>query len=247
MEKQDKKPLIQVLERAFDVLELLARENRALRATDIAEHLELSLNTAHNLIRTLYNRGYLAQEANRLYSLGPQCFYLGSFADRWGRLREAALPVIRELSGQTGELSFVGVIENRKLFCVALTEGEDDVTVSPRQRWAEELHDTASGRLLLAFLPETEQRRIIDKYAAKTDPAALADECHAIRDRQYAAIFNGPPRPMTALAVPIRNREGQVIAALGQTCSGAAVDIPAHAEVLNRFAARIAARLRSGK
>ena len=85
-----KKPLIQVLERAFDILEMLGRTKRAYRSSEIAAELNLSQQTVNNLLRTLYERGYLSQTERREYRLGGQCFYLGACADRWQELRKEA-------------------------------------------------------------------------------------------------------------------------------------------------------------
>ena len=85
---QTKKPLIQVLERAFDILEMLARNGKTFRSSEIAAELNLSQQTVNNLLRTLYERGYLSQNERREYRLGGQCFYLGACADRWQELRK---------------------------------------------------------------------------------------------------------------------------------------------------------------
>ena len=94
----EKKPLIQVLDRALDLMEMLARSKTPLRATDIAREMGLSLQSANNLLRALYLRGYLSQDESRSYRLGPQCLYLGSFADRWSELRAAVAPALAELT-----------------------------------------------------------------------------------------------------------------------------------------------------
>jgi IclR family acetate operon transcriptional repressor len=222
--KTEKKPLIQVLEKALDMMEFLARENRPLRATDIAENMGLSLSRAHNLIRSLYGRGYLSQDQNRMYSLGPQCFYLGSFADKWGPLRTAAEPVIKELSEKTGDLSFLGVIENRRLFCVSLAQGTGAVTVSPPQTWAEELHSNASGKVLLAALGKKELRAIISCLRLRaragktiTDPETLIRDCEKTAARGFGLTKDEAKDGVAALAAPVRDKDGRIIAALGQS------------------------------
>ena len=120
----EKKPLIQVLDRALDLMEMLARAKKPLRATDIAREMGLSLQSANNLLRALYLRGYLSQDGSRSYRLGPQCLYLGSFADRWSELRAKLAPPLTELTRKTGLSGFAGIIENDRLLCVALVPAE---------------------------------------------------------------------------------------------------------------------------
>ncbi len=216
--EQTGKPLIQVLERAFDILEMLARRDTPMRATDIANELGLSLQTTGNLLRTLYERGYLSQDAKRFYRLGGQCFYLGSYADRWKELRKAADRAIPELCKTTGLLVFVGVIESDKLFCISLRrENEID---PPSQKWADELHSTASGRLLLAGLSPEERKKLLARTLRKktrktiTDPDQLERICATIRKQGFAEIHGESVDQIHSIAVPIRNRDGEIIAAL---------------------------------
>ena len=111
-----KKPLIQVLERAFDILEMLGRTKRAYRSSEIAAELNLSQQTVNNLLRTLYERGYLSQTERREYRLGGQCFYLGACADRWQELRKETGKVLPELRKETGLTVFAGVLEILRFF-----------------------------------------------------------------------------------------------------------------------------------
>lgn len=80
----------------------------------------VGLQTLNNQLRTLYLRGYLSQDASRCYRLGPQCFYLGSFADRWSGLRSAVVEPLGRLVRETGLAGFAGVVENDKMLAVAL-------------------------------------------------------------------------------------------------------------------------------
>ncbi len=213
-----KKPLIQVLERAFDILEMLARGNAPMRATDIAAELGLSIQTVGNLLRTLYERGYLSQDAKRFYRLGGQCFYLGSYADRWKDLRKAADRVIPELRRETGLLVFIGVIESDKLFCITLDNGNEPGP--PSQRWADELHSTACGRLLLAGLSAEDRKKLLARTLRKktrrtiTDPDRLEQICRTIQKQGFAEVHGESVERIRSIAVPIRNREGEIIAAL---------------------------------
>jgi len=73
---EPRKTLIQSLDRALDILEIVRDGAGSLRSSDIAERAGLGVATAHNIIRSLYQRGYLAQDENSRYLLGPECFRL---------------------------------------------------------------------------------------------------------------------------------------------------------------------------
>ncbi len=213
-----KKPLIQVLERAFDILEMLGRTKRAYRSSEIAAELNLSQQTVNNLLRTLYERGYLSQTERREYRLGGQCFYLGACADRWQELRKETGKVLPELRKETGLTVFAGVLENDRLFCVAMNNWKPDRIP---QDWTEELHSTASGRILLSALSEIERNKLFARGRRKkmtpatvVDPGELERICRQTAKDGYAEI-RGQSRPeVCSLAVPVRDRAGKVIAAL---------------------------------
>lgn len=215
---QTKKPLIQVLERAFDILEMLARNGKTFRSSEIAAELNLSQQTVNNLLRTLYERGYLSQNERREYRLGGQCFYLGACADRWQELRKQTGKILPALRKETGLTVFVGVLENDRLFCVAMNDLTPDRIA---QNWTEELHSTASGQILLSALSAIERKKLFARgRRKKMTPAtvvnadALEKLCRRIGEEGYAEI-RGQSRPaVCSIAVPVRDTAGRVAAAL---------------------------------
>jgi IclR family acetate operon transcriptional repressor len=218
----EKKPLIQVVDRAFDILELLADTQDGLSSGEIALRVGVSLQSANNLVRTLYRRGYLAQVAGRRYRLGSQCFYLGSFADRWGGMRDAAAEPLRELVEKSHLTGFVGVIENDRLLCVAMLNPGETSVRQPPQLWADELHCTASGRVLLAALSGRERKRFLARVSRRqkteatvVEAAALESSCEAVRQAGFAELVHESRPDTSSLAVPLHDVSGHVVAALG--------------------------------
>src|SRR5215470_2586422 len=91
---------VQSIERAFDLLEMLADADSALGLSDLAASSGLPLPTVHRLMRTLANRGYVRQEASRRYTLGSRLIRLGDTSSRalgaW--LRPFLAQLVRETS-----------------------------------------------------------------------------------------------------------------------------------------------------
>src|SRR5579863_9389595 len=73
---------VQSIERAFDLLEMLADAGGALGLSELASTSGLPLPTVHRLMRTLVNRGYVRQEASRRYTLGSRLIRLGDTSSR---------------------------------------------------------------------------------------------------------------------------------------------------------------------
>lgn len=218
--------MIQVVERTFDILELLASKKSALSNTEIAAKMEISLQAANNLLRTIYKRGYISQDESRNYRLGTQCFYLGSFADRWGYIRERVVEPLRQLVEESSFTGFVGVIENDRLLCVATMNPKEKKLKTPSQNWWDELHSTACGRVLLASLPEKKRAKIFSRTTRKkltdstiVDINALEKICIKIAQDGYSEVRDESRAGASSLAIPLRDVSGKVFSGISISAS----------------------------
>ena len=103
------KTLIQSVDRAIEILEIVRDADGPVRAAMIAHEMELPLKTAHNLIRSLLQHGYLVQNEEKSYQLGPECFLLadqakGPFSQLGRQVGDAVL----ELHRKSGMAAFFG-------------------------------------------------------------------------------------------------------------------------------------------
>jgi DNA-binding IclR family transcriptional regulator len=251
MKTENKKPLIQSVERALDILEELEKSSENLRSIDIAEKLGLNSNTASNLIRTLYDRGYLAQDENRRYKLGAGCWRLGKSADKWADIREKALPGMREISAKTGESTFLGALENFRLICVEMVEGNGAIRVSNEQYWNDKAHCSASGKVLLALMSEKEKGLFFKKQKLTpytkntlTDENSLRKVFIKINETGFAECRDEASEEVSAVAVPVYDKNGKAVASIGQSfpsyfVDSGKIDIKERAEFLMEAAGKI--------
>jgi len=222
--KVKKKPLVQSVERALDILDLLAECGYRMRSSDIAASLGLNPTTTHNLIRTLFKRGYLIQKEDASYFLGPQCYHIGTLADLWDSLRQIALPQMQRLSLETGDNCFLGVYAACDLICVARTKGSGAIIVSDDEKWQDQFHCTAAGKILLAYRQPVLVNRLkhqgrLMKLASNTVTRwnALEKELAVIRRQGYALCRNESAEEVGEIGVPVLDRRGSVLAALSQS------------------------------
>jgi DNA-binding IclR family transcriptional regulator len=218
-----KKRPVQSVERALDILDCLANHGVPMRSIDIAGELALHPSTANNLIRTLYRRRYLSRAEGGRYGVGIQCYVLGEIVDRWEELRRLSTPIIQRLSAETGDNSYIGVLADGRLLTIAFAEGTGPVIVSRKHAWAEQVHCTASGKILLAFdargFDELAQSDVpLQKYTDRTitDPSALRKEIERIGRTGYSVCREEGCEGVTALGVPVFTRKDQFICALSQ-------------------------------
>ena len=214
--------MIQTLDRTVKILDLLAESTPATVAPSLlARQLGLSPQTVGNILRELYAQGLVSQDSSRRYRLGSHCFYLGQAADHWQALREKSRPVMKELRDATGSSVFLGVIENDKLLCLSLLGREDQFFTFPPQHWTDQLHSTASGRLLVALMDAESRTRLLKRIRRRqitsqtvTDAAKLEELCEEIAATHYAEVRNESVEGTWSLAVPVKSLDGEVLAAL---------------------------------
>lgn len=206
--------MIQVLELSLDMLEMLAQAKNPMRATDIAKASGLSLQRTNNILRTLHKRKYVSQDEHLCYRLGGECWKLGCSADRWANLRAAAEKPMLELSRKTGYMIFLGIMEGDRLFCVTSCHNGKILEIR-KQNWADELHSTASGRILLANLPTPQRHRVLARLkrgkltsSTVTDPAELDRILERVLKKGYAEVCGESRDQVASLAIPFISRKG---------------------------------------
>ena len=218
----EKRQPIQVVDRALDLLELLASENEPVSTTVLAGRLGVSVQSTNNLLRVLFRRGYVSQDRSRHYRLGPQLCVFGDSTARWERLRKMMEPVLIELNFRSGFGAFAGVLENDRLYCCAHILPNGESVPLTLQSWTEELHSTAGGRVLLAALPAGERKKLFARTTRRRmtrktvmDLAELENICVETRKAGYAEVMEESRDGICSIAIPVHDFSGTVIAGLG--------------------------------
>lgn len=222
MPKPTRKSLIQSVERALNILEVVRDSTNAVRAVDIARAVGLSPAAANNIVRTLFIRGYLTQDEHGHYLLGGKSYLLGSAADSWGALRSAAREPMLGVSKKSKSLCFLGVECQSQLIAISIAEANGPLLIPRNQDWLEQPHSTAAGKILLAAMtPERYDdfkqcatlKRLTDKTI--TDWPELDNEISTVRDKGFALCRDESVFGLCSIGVPVMDSARQhVVAAL---------------------------------
>ncbi len=212
-------------ERTLDILLAFLREERVLGISELSRAVGLPKATVHRLVTVLVGRGFLVRDPVRaLYRVGLMPFRLGNLFLSQSHARQAALPVIHEFARLTGETVNLNVVIDRHRVCIEKTESTHDIRHAVELGRPMPLHAGASGKVLLAYLPEEEIRAVIgvgvDRLTDRTivDPARLRRSLAEIRRRGYAMTSDERVEGASAVSAPVRDGTGRVVA--GLTISG---------------------------
>ncbi len=211
--------MIQVIHRALDILELLGSQpDKSFPLGEIAQLLDLHRATCSNILKTLAERGYV----ERLPSRGG--YRLGSLTSPWQGLaahdRELAVlarPVLQALSQELNETSLIGVIRGTRRVTLECAASDRDLQVRSRQ--VRSVYETASGRLLLAYLPAEQQAAFIQRAGLPEE--TVWPEVKSAEDlqrvlagiRRQKLARSDSAEHVVGLAVPVW-QAGQVVASV---------------------------------
>lgn len=210
------------VDNALRVLESFAQGAASIRVADASRGLGVARSTAHRLLQVLAGRGFLAQDPqSRAYHIGPALIRLAVGISRSLDLATVARPAMAQVVETVGETVHLVVLHGADAFFVESIETTRGLRVGGRAGQLLPAYATASGRVLLAELGPEEVHRLLPAgelprrtSRTVTDPAGLARVLADTRERGYATSFGESEDEVFSVAVPIRRRGGDAVAAL---------------------------------
>lgn len=244
-------------ERVSNVLLAFSSGEPVLGVADIARRLGIPKSAVHRTLTALCRTGLVRQDpATAKYRLGLRAVDLGLAALDHGDIRAAALPILRELTGRTGETTTLSLLAGRERFYAAQVESPQEVRMTVEVGLRCPLYAGASGRAILAHVAESELEEYLRSVTLApltehtiTTAAALRHELQRVRERGYAASRGERDPWAAAVAAPFRDRDGRVAGCLsicGPTSRFEAGSMAEYGALVQGAAGRLTGELRNG-
>ncbi|MBV9844659.1 MAG: IclR family transcriptional regulator [Kutzneria sp.] len=243
---------VQSVDRALTILRILAQHGE-LGVTDIAGELAVHKSTAFRLLGALERHQLVEQLVERgKYRLAAGLVRLAGAATARLDLAEESRPVCRELAATLNETVNVAVLDTDAAMNITQDQGNAAVAV---QNWIGQrtpLHATSSGKILLAWASGGERTAILGRRLDRFTPntvtsrTRLRTELSDVRKRGWACTAEELEVGLNAVAAPIRDRDGTVVAAVsasGPSYRLRTESFAAVAETLREGADEISGRL----
>ena len=214
---------IQSIERAFALLEEVARHRDGIGLAELSKRVGLHSSTAFHLVRTMVQLGYLSQlKDSKKYRVGRHLFTLAAGALDEVELVRIATPILESLSLETSEASHFAVRSGEDIVVVAKTAGGGMFQLVDRSGAVRPAHATALGKVIAAALTAPELERYLQthelrKFTEKTtvEREVLLRELEEVR-RSGIAFDDGEFDPeVRCVAVPVRDFAGRITGAIG--------------------------------
>lgn len=214
---------IQSLERAFGIIEQIARHREGIGLADLSKRVGLHSSTSFHLVRTLVSLGYIRQSAEtKRYHVGPKIFLLASNSLDEIELVNIATPVLANLAGTTGEYSHFAVRAGDDIAVIAKTAGPSAFQLAESAGVVRPAHCTALGKVLLAELTAEQlhsyvHRRGLPAHTARTITSLprLVQQLAQVRKSGIAFDDGEFDAEVRCAAVPVYSFTGNVIGAIG--------------------------------
>jgi IclR family KDG regulon transcriptional repressor len=213
----------QSLAHGLNVLLLYDADHPSFTVADISQRLKYTQSKTYRIIRTLIQSEFLKESTTAgQYSLGLNALRIGLFAQRNFNVSKLARPLMEELSHLTKETVLMTAVNGTKGICLDRVESDHPIRYSIFQSGAVlPLHAGASSKILMAYLPEREWDRIIQKEGlirftphTITDASKLKAHLREIRRKGYAFSDQEVDREVRAVSAPVLNVVGDLVAGL---------------------------------
>lgn len=214
---------VEALAKGIAVLEAFDARHSEMTLSEVARRVSVSPAAARRSLITLIELGYVGQSGKRFH-LKPKVMALGSSFYFAARVDEIILPDLRRLVETFGDAASVGTLNDQNVIYVAHYSQQRARRASAVAGASYPAFATSIGRVLLSGLPDP----ALDAWLAALEPvpltsrtlvdkAALRDEILTVRRQGYATTVDQLDYGITALAVPILNDAGRIVAAVNSS------------------------------
>jgi DNA-binding IclR family transcriptional regulator len=217
---------VPAVSRAVAVLRSLASHPEPVAAATLARELDLPRSTVYQLLAALEASGMVTRlPEEHAYGLGVGVFELGSAYLRNEPLERLSRPLLVRLVERVGATAHLGVLHGRETLYLVKEQPPDAATLVTAVGVRLPAHLTASGRAMLAHLPEAQVRALFPDAASFVDrtgagPTRLSELRWLIADeraRGWAEEDGFVSEGMTSVAAPVFDHQARPVAAVGVT------------------------------
>lgn len=223
MQHVDDQPgtLIQSVQRAAALLKVFDNGPAELGVSELSRKTRLHKSTASRLLATMEREGLLERvPGTEKYRLGFMLVRLAGQVTHFGDIRMTARPVLVQLAEASRETVHLAALDEDEVINIEQISGPHLVRDTNWVGRRTPLHCVANGKALLAFRPASEIARVLAgplaRFTERTivDAERLRSELALVRERGYAQALGEIEEGLNAVAAPVRDGGGEVIAAV---------------------------------
>ena len=248
---------VKSVDKACTLLDVVGDYPNGITITELARRVDMYKSTVHRLLATLVKHGLIEQDTNGRYKLGYTVLDLGMRLLASIDLRREAYPYLQELAMQSNEVVHLALLERGEIIYIEKVESQNTVRMHSRVGRRVPVNATGLGKAILAFLPQADTRRVVERYGLKrltefteTDRHRFLQTLEEVRRQGYAFDVGENELGICCVAAPIFDHTGHVVAALSVSGPSLRLDrdrLQALAPVVADTARQVSERLGNAK
>jgi len=221
---QADKNYIEVMGKIFAVLEYFVERGKqqSVAFVEVAGAIPFARTTVHRILYSLEKLGYVEKdELKSHYQLTAKFFELTGPAVHFRRLQSVSKSVMQNLLLRFSETINLGVLDDGQVAYIEVLQSPSALRIAAVPGERNPVHSTALGKVMMAFLPESEVAAILDRHPLiKRTPRTITQKKHllehlaSVRERGVAFDMEENLSGVVCVAAPIFDQVGRVIAGI---------------------------------
>lgn len=212
---------VQSIDRALDIIEVLSQENDGLGVTEIASRIGLPKSTAHRIIATMAERGYLSRTDKGVYKIGLKLIEAVSCYINSLELQTEARPYVAQITAELGLTSHLGVLDGDQVVYIEKMDVFSNVRMYSQIGVRVHSYSCSLGKCLLSNYSSQQVRKIMAncsfiRFTKKTLGSVdeLIADLDKVRSRGWAIDDEEAEIGHRCIGAPIYDYRGDIIAAI---------------------------------
>ncbi len=213
---------IQVIDRAFDILEILSVEKEGLGVTEIGSRLGLHKSTVHRILGAMAQRGYIEKTGPKgVYKLGLKLVEISSVYLNSVELKTEARPFLSELAWSVKQPAHLAIFDGSDVVYIDKVELVNSMRLYSQIGLRIPVYCTALGKSLLSGFSDSEAASILsktkfNKFTGHTilNKSEILRQISQVRERGWSLDDEEHEEGVRCIAAPVFDYRGQVAAAI---------------------------------
>ncbi|WP_419656191.1 transcriptional regulator, IclR family [Desulfosarcina variabilis str. Montpellier] len=213
---------VESLNRGFKLLSIVCKSTTPLSLSELSKQSNLSISTIQRLTYTLQQMDLIDRDhQTKKFKIGPEMITLSFTVIDNLALKKVAFPYMQELNDQINEVVSLAVFSGTQIILIDSIETQQILNVSTSGGVSIPVHATASGKAMLAYIPDDKADFLLSKLSFEkftentiTSIQAFKAQLQKVRENGFAWSIEESNYGLNTVAAPIRRNDGDVLAAL---------------------------------
>lgn len=211
--------ILLTLDKGLQVISHLSIINKPISIGELSKVMKINKSTLFRILKTLQRRGFVFQQDNGDYGLRPEEFNI--IVDRFDKneaLQRTLRPELEKLSRLCSETVTLSALVDEKVECIDKIDSPKSVHVTHIIGRYSPLHAAASGKAVLAFIPQAKiagimSEEVLEKFTDSTivSKVILEQELKQIKKNGFAVSHGELDLGISAVAAPIFSKSGKIV------------------------------------